>query len=81
MSGKNCNHLELQLSVWTNPVFKTSWASLPAKQAITVGSSSSFNVKLLQVIGVILIFQSLCHISLMPASCLSLTNAHQDIPQ
>ena len=60
MSGKNCNCLELQLGVWTNPVYKTSWASLPAKQAITVGSSLGFNVKLLHVIGVILIFQSLC---------------------
>ena len=28
---------------------KTSWASLPAKQAITVGSSSGFNVKLLHL--------------------------------
>ena len=30
------NPLELPLGVWTNQVDKTSWASLPTKQAITV---------------------------------------------
>ena len=52
-------------------VYKTSWASLSTKQAITVGSSSDFNV----------IFKSLCHqntVSLMPISCLSLTNTRQE---
>ena len=47
MSGKNRDHFESPLSVWTNPVYKTSWESLPAKQAITVSSSSGFNVTLL----------------------------------
>ena len=40
MSGENRNHLESPLGIWTNPVYKISRASLPAKQAITVGSSS-----------------------------------------
>ena len=31
---------ELPLGVWTNPVYESSRASLPAKQVITVGSSS-----------------------------------------
>ena len=77
MSGKNRNHFESPLSVWTNPVYKTSWASLPAKQAVTVGFSSGFNVKLLhdcshgnfdlpKLMPVERIF-------LMPSSCLSLT--------
>ena len=57
---------------------KTSWASLPAKQAITVGFSSGFNVKLLHD-WTYFDLQSLCkhwsveHICLTPASCLSLT--------
>ena len=44
---KNRNRFEWLLGVWTNPVYKTSWASLPAKQAVTVGFSLGFNVKLL----------------------------------
>ena len=40
MSGKNHNRFEWLLGVWTNPVYKTSWASLPTKQAVTVGFSS-----------------------------------------
>ena len=63
---------------------KTSWASLPAKQAITVGFSSGFNVKLphdwtnfdLQSL-----CQSVAHICLTPESCLSLTNTRQDTSQ
>ena len=47
MFGKNRNRLELPLGVWTNPVYKTSRVSLSAKQAVTAGSSSGFNVKLL----------------------------------
>ena len=72
MSGKNRNRLEWQLSVWTNLVHKTSWTSLPAKQAITVGSSSGFNVKLLHdwsnfdLLKLMLVEL----ISLMPASCM-----------
>ena len=83
MSGKNCNCLELQLGVWTNPVYKTSWASLPAKQAITVGCSLGFNVNLLHDWSNFDLpkLMPVEHISLMPASCLSLTNAHQDTPQ
>ena len=55
------NHLEvLYKMVYVFVEKTTSWTSLPAKQAITVGSSLSFNVKLLHIIGVILIFQSLC---------------------
>ena len=46
MSGKNRNRFESLHGVWTNPVYKTSWAPLSAKQAVTVGSSSGFNVKL-----------------------------------
>ena len=59
MSGENRNHLESPLGVWTNPVYKISWASLPAKQAITVGSSSGLTWTC-YMIGVILIFQSVC---------------------
>ena len=40
MSGENRNRLESPLGVWTNPVYKISCTSLPAKQALTVGSSS-----------------------------------------
>ena len=68
---------------WTNSVYKTSWASLPAKQAVTVGFSSGFNVKLLhdcshdnfdlpKLMPVERIF-------LMPSSCLSLTLIHARI--
>ena len=39
MSDKNCSCLKSPLGIWTNPVYKTCWASLTAKQAITVGSS------------------------------------------
>ena len=39
MSGKSRNRFESLLGVWTNPVYKASWASLPAKQAVTVGFS------------------------------------------
>ena len=35
MSGKNRDHFESPLSVRTNPVYKNSWESLPAKQAIS----------------------------------------------
>ena len=59
MSGENRNRLESPLGVWTNPVYKTSWASLPAKQPITVGSSSGLTWSC-YMIGVILIFQSVC---------------------
>ena len=58
VSDKNRNRFELSHSVWTNPVYKTFWASLPAKQAITVGSSSVLMWSC-DMIGVILIFQSL----------------------
>ena len=48
ISGESRNRLEWPLGAWTNPgVYKGSWAPLPAKQAITVGFSSDFNVKLL----------------------------------
>ena len=65
---------------------KTSWASLPAKQAITVGFCSGFNVKLLHD-WTNFDLQSLCqswsveHICLTPALCLSLTNTRQDTSQ
>ena len=35
------------LGVWKTQLYKTSRVSLPAKQAITVGSTSGFNAKLL----------------------------------
>ena len=41
------NHYESPLGVRINPEYKTSCVSLSAKQAITVASSSGFNVKLL----------------------------------
>ena len=59
MSGENRNRLESPLGVWTNPVYKISWASLPTKQAITVVSSSGLTLSC-HMIGVILIFQSVC---------------------
>ena len=59
ISGENRNRFESPLGVWTNPVYKISWASLPAKQAITVGSSSVLKWSC-YMIGVILIFQSVC---------------------
>ena len=81
MFGKNRNRLELQLGVWTNPVYKTSWASLPAKQAVTASSSLGFNVKLLHDWSNLdlpkLIPEE--HICLMPASCLSLIIIHARI--
>ena len=40
-------HLSGTLGVWENQLYKTSCVSLPAKQAITVGSSLGFNTKLL----------------------------------
>ena len=81
MSSKNCNRLESvesPLGVWTNPVYKTSWASLPAKQAITVDSSSSvLNTNLLHDwsnFDLSKLYMPVEHISLMPLSrfCLSL---------
>ena len=59
ISGENRNRFESPLGVWTNPVYKISWASLPAKQAITVGSSSGLKWSCYMT-GVILIFQSVC---------------------
>ena len=59
MSGKNRNRLESPLGVWTNPVYKTSWASLAAKQAVTVGSSSGLTWSC-YMIGAVLSFQSVC---------------------
>ena len=80
MSGKNRNRFKSPLGVWTNPVHKTSWASLPAKQAITVGSSSDFNVKFLHDWSNFDLpkLMPVEHISLMPSSGLSLTNTRQD---
>ena len=73
VSENNHNHFELPLGVWTNLVYKTSWVSLPAKQAITVGSSSCFNVKLLHDCSNFDLpnLMPVEHISLMPSSCLS----------
>ena len=81
MSGKNRNRFESLLGVWTNPVYKTSWASLPAKQAVTVGFSSGFNVKLLHDWSDFDLpkLMPLEHIFLMPSSCLSLTLIHARI--
>ena len=81
MSGKNRNRFESLLGVWTNPVYKTSWASLPAKQAVTVGFSSGFNVKLLHDWSNFDLPKLLPveHIFLMPSSCLSLTLIHARI--
>ena len=81
MSGKNRNRFEYPLCVWTNPVYKTSWASLPAKQAIPVGSSSGFNVKLQHDwsnFDLPKLMPGQC-ISLMPSSCFSLTLRHARI--
>ena len=76
MSSKNCNRLESPLSVWTNPVYKTSSASLPAKQAITVDSSSSvLNTNLLHDwsnFDLSKLYMPVEHISLMPLSCFCL---------
>ena len=44
------NRYESPLGVRINPEYKTSCVSLSAKQAITVASSSGFNVKLLHVL-------------------------------
>ena len=81
MSGKNRNRFESLLGVWTNPVYKTSWASLPAKQAVTVGFSSGFNVKLLHDWSNFDLpkLMPVEHIFLMPSSCLSLTLIHARI--
>ena len=59
---------------------KTSKAFPPAKQAITVGSSSRFILKLLPEWSNFDLpkLVSAEHISLMPASCLSLSNTCQD---
>ena len=81
MSGKNRNRFESLLGVWTNPVYKTSWASLPAKQAVTVGFSSGFDVKLLHDWSNFDLpkLMPVEHIFLMPSSCLSLTLIHARI--
>ena len=81
MSGKNRNRFESLLRVWTNPVYKASWASLPAKQAVTVGFSSGFNVKLLHDWSNFDLpkLMPVEHIFLMPSSCLSLTLIHARI--
>ena len=81
MSGKNSNRFESLLGVWTNPVCKTSWASLPAKQAITVGFSSGFIVKLLHDWSNFDLpkLMPVEHIFLVPSSCLSLTLIHAKI--
>ena len=72
VSGKNCNHFELPHSVWTNPVYKTSWASLPAKQYYS-WFQFRFNVKLLHDWSNFDLpkLTPVEHISLMPSSCLS----------
>ena len=69
---------ESLLGVWTNPVYKTSWASLLAKQAVTVGFSSGFNVKLLHEWSNFDLpkLMPVEHIFFMPSSCLSLTLIH-----
>ena len=81
MSGKNRNRFESLLSVWTNPVYKTSWASFPAKQAATVGFSLGFNVKLLHDWSNFDLprLMPVEHIFLMPLLCLSLTPIHARI--
>ena len=84
MSSKNCNCLESPLGFWINPVYKTSWASLPAKQAITVDSSSSvLNTNLLHDWSYFDLISKLCmpveHISLMPLSCFCLSLIHTRI--
>ena len=73
VSGKNHNHFELPHSVWTNPVYKTSWASLPAKQANYSWFQFRFNVKLLHDWSNFDLpkLTPVEHISLMPSSCLS----------
>ena len=83
MFGKNRNRLESLLGVWTNPVYKTSWASLRAKQALTAGSSSGFNLKLLHDWSNFDLPKITPeeHICLIPASCLSLINTRQDASQ
>ena len=59
---------------WTYPVYKTSWVSLPAKQAINEKLPhdwSNFDLPLLKAVEHV--------ISLMPSSCLSLTLMHAGI--
>ena len=72
VSGKNCNRFELPHSVWTNPVYKTSWASLPAKQYYS-WFQFRFNVQLLHDWSNFDLpkLTPVEHISLMPSSCLS----------
>ena len=87
MSSKNCNRLESvesPLGVWTNPVYKTFWASsLPAKQAITVDSSISvLNTNLLHDwsnFHLSKLYMPVEHISLMPLSCFCLSLIHTRI--
>ena len=66
-----------------NPVYKTSWASLPAKQAITVDSSSSvLNTNLLHDwsnFDLSKLYMPVEHISLMPLSCFCLSLIHTRI--
>ena len=78
MSGKNRSCLKSPFGVWTNLANKTSRASPPAKQqeqAITVGPSSGFNVRLLHDWSNFHLpkLMPVKHISLMSASCLSIT--------
>ena len=70
-------------SVYGQIQFTTSWASLPAKQAVTVGFSSGFNVKLLNDWSNFDLpkLMPVEHIFWMPSSCLSHTNTHQDTRQ
>ena len=70
--GKNRNRFELPHSVWTNPVYKTSWASLPAKQANYSWFQFRFNVKLLHDWSNFDLpkLMPVEHVSLMPSSCL-----------
>ena len=81
MSGKNRNNFESLLGLWTNPVYKTSWASLPAKQAVTVGLSSVFNMKLLHDWSNFDLpkLMPVENTFLMPSTCLSPTLIHARI--
>ena len=83
MFGKNRNRLESPLGVWANPVYKTSWASLPAKQAITVDSSSGFNAKLIDDWSNFDLPKRMPeeHICFISALCLSLINTRQHTSQ
>ena len=70
---------ESPLGFWTAPVYKASSSSFPAKQSVIVGSSSGF--KLLQDWSYFDLPKLIPveHISLMPASWLSLTNTWQQV--